>query len=153
MSRPRFDPTTHTVHPQHWRTITPQAAAFLVERIDESRTLARLEPSSLVQDLRARLLNTRLRSYPIGTFDSELDALLLVAGQASYSATTLLRYRRELLDLEAYARKLEAYDMLFRQRWGKQGAPTCEADAPYPRACEGPADAVAGPNTSSALCP
>jgi hypothetical protein len=68
--------------------------------------------------------------YREADIEAELDALLLLAGHASYTASTLLPYRRHALDLDRCAQRLAQYRAHFLARWTKARGVGQQPDAP-----------------------
>jgi hypothetical protein len=139
--RRRLDRATHTPAPvPPRRTITPKGAAAMLQRIDEGRAVARHQPRPEVVELRQRLREPTPPMYREADIEAELDALLLLAGHASYTASTLLPYRKHALDLDRCAQQLAQHRAHFLARWQKARGAGQQPDAPLDRQRDPAAD-------------
>jgi hypothetical protein len=117
----------------------------MVERIDESRWVAARPETPELAALRERLQRRAPARYRESTLERELDALLHLAGQASFGATTLRRYRVAVLDAEGLARRLEEHRAHFIARWKAEGADQPQS-APSSRECTEWSEDTTGPS-------
>lgn len=101
-----------------WMTISPQAAEYLVERIDDSRAVAKIRRAPEVGIMQGRLLGKPPYRYIEGSLLDELDRLLLLAAQAGLSVSSSApRYRQQVHDMNTFARRYEQHRAHFIARW------------------------------------